>query len=184
MEACGSVASTVPSEERAAMMRIDHRRMLQQMMQRVASMRTAQTESAVLTTSPDRLDALENHLRFASACCIAADIDEASCLDAQSDRLKRALATWEAICNDFSNGILAICCLVQEHAGTVAQCAIEGLLPSTGELQREALRLSTFDSSAALLDFVMWFCSIANTVLVLYPFLQQLLPVPGSLVPL
>ena len=51
--------------ERAAAMRADHRRMIQQMMQRVVSMRTAQSDSDVVATSPDRLDALENHLRSA-----------------------------------------------------------------------------------------------------------------------
>lgn len=59
--ACAAAAA-----ERTAALRAEHQRMLQQMMRRVISMRTAQNDSNVVATSPERLGALEAHLRSAS----------------------------------------------------------------------------------------------------------------------
>ena len=58
-----NTAAIVNQLERTAALRANHRRSIEEMMRRVLQMRTAQTESDVVATSPSRLDQLEAHLQ-------------------------------------------------------------------------------------------------------------------------
>ena len=59
----GNAAAMVNQIERTVALRANHRRTIEEMMQRVLQMRNQQSESEVIATSPSRLDRLEAHLR-------------------------------------------------------------------------------------------------------------------------